>query len=153
MITSVPPVPRNSHDMVYSKEEHWLPSYIVDQLYVQMCEKEIEDPQGKYGQKISRYYLGAAKYAGRISAGDFGQSCRGSGGCGGGSSTARGPIFLLDLKDFTPRLTAELADLYKTDKASLDRVVKEAVFRIFKARHKMIFYQYIQGSSFEWRFE
>ena len=53
----VPPVPLNFHDIIYCKEEHWLPSYIVDQLYIQMCEKEIEDPQGRYGQKISKYYL------------------------------------------------------------------------------------------------
>ena len=101
-----------------------------------MCEKEIEDPQGKYGEKISKYHLEAAKYAGRISAGDFSQL------------GTNGPTFLLDSKDFTPRLIAELDELYKTDKESLDRVVKEAVFRIFKARHKMIFYQYIQGEPF-----
>jgi hypothetical protein len=43
----VPPVPLSSHDMVYGKEEHWISSYIEDQLYLQMCEKEIKDPQGK----------------------------------------------------------------------------------------------------------
>jgi hypothetical protein len=152
MITSVPPVPLNSHDIACSKEEYWLPSYTADQLYKEMCEIEIEDSQGEYGEKISKYYLQAARCAGRISAGDFSQSCHDSGGCDGDSNTASGPIFLLKIKDFTPRLTAELAELYKTDKESLDRVVKEAVFRIFKARHKMIFYQYIQGSRFQWRF-
>jgi hypothetical protein len=121
--------------------KRWLSSYIEDQLYIQMCEKEIEDPQGKCGEKISKYYLEAAKYAGRISSGDFSQL------------DTTGPTFLLDSKDFTPRLTAELAELYKTDKESFDRVVKNAVFRIFKVRHKLTFYQYIQGSSFEWRFE
>lgn len=50
---------------------HWLPRYIEDQLYMEMCQKEIEDPQRRYGEKISKYYLEAAKYAGRISAGDF----------------------------------------------------------------------------------
>ena len=135
MITSVSAVQRDC------KEERWLRSYIEDKLYIQMCEKEVEDPQGKYGEKISKYHLEAAKYAGRISAGDFSQL------------GMNGPTFLLDSKDFTPRLTAELAELYKTDQESLDRVVKEAVFRIFKARHKIIFYQYIQGSSFEWRFK
>ena len=146
----VPPVPLNSHDMVYGKEEHWLSSYIEDQLYLQMCEKEIEDPQSKYGEKISKYYLEAAKYAGRISAGDFSQSC--TDGDNGNSNAASRPIFLLELKDFTPRLNAELAKLYKTDKESLHRVVTEAVFRIFKAHHTMIFYQYIQCSEFRWRF-
>jgi hypothetical protein len=145
----VPPVPLNSHDMVYGKE-HWLSSYIEDQLYLQMCKKEIEDPQSRYGENISKYYLEAAKYAGRISAGDFSQSCLG--GDNGNSNTASRPIFLLEHKDFTPRLNAELARLYKTDKKLLDRVVTEAIFRIFKARHEMIFYQYIQGSRFRWRF-
>jgi hypothetical protein len=84
-------------------------------------------------------HLEAAKHAGRIS-GDFSQL------------GTNGPTFLLDSKDFTSRLTAELVELYKTDKESLDRVVKEAIFRIFKARHKMIFYQYILGSCFRWRF-
>jgi hypothetical protein len=136
----VPPVPLNSHDMVCSKEEYWLPSYIEDELYIQMCEKEVADPQGKCCEKISKYYLEAAKYARRISAGDFDQ-------IGTNHLT-----FLLDSKDFTPRLTAELAELYKRDKESLDRVIKEAIFRIFKARHKMFFYQYIEGSRFRWRF-
>lgn len=111
-----------------------------------MCEKEVEDPHGRYGQKISKYYLEAAKYVGRISAGDYSQlNVR-------GKVNSDGPTFLLDSKDFTPRLTAELAKLDKTDKESLDKVVKEAVFRIFKARHKMIFYQYIEDSCFQWRF-
>ena len=138
--TNSHPPTLNSHDMVYSREEHWLLIYLADQLYLRMCEEEIEDPQGKYGERISKYYLEAAKYAGRISAGDF------------SNSNTSGPTFELDLKDFSPRLTAELVGLYKTEKESLDRVVREAVFRIFKARHKMIFYQYIQGSRFQWRF-
>ena len=132
----VPAVPLNSHEMVYGKEEHWLPSYIVDQLYLEMCEKDIKDSQGKYGQNICKYFLEAAKYAGSISAGDF--------------SNTSGPTFELDSKDFSPRLNAELVDLYKTDKELLE--VKEAVFRIFKARHRMIFYQYIEGCHFKWRF-
>lgn len=105
-----------------------------------MCKKEVEDPQGKYCEKISKYYLEAAKYAGRISAGDFSQLC------------TTGPTFLLDSKDFTPSLTAELVELHEEDKESFDRVVKQAVFRIFKARHKILFYQYIESSRFQWRF-
>jgi hypothetical protein len=105
-----------------------------------MCEKEIEDPQGRYGEKISKYYLEAAKYAGRISAGDL-------------SKLPGEPVFGIDPKDFTHRLTAELAELYKPDNMqSLNPVIKGAVFRIFKARHEMIFFQYIQSSKFHWRF-
>jgi hypothetical protein len=131
------PVSLKSHDVVYDKDP-WLSSYITDQLYIEMCEKEIEDPHGQYGKKISKYYVEAAKYAGRISAGEF--------------RNADGPIFLLGSKDFSPRLTAELADLYKTARETLDRVVRDAAFRIFKANHRRIFYQYIQSGQFRWRF-
>lgn len=112
----VPAVRLNSHDMVYGKEEYWLPSYIEDRLYVEMCKKEIEDPQGKCGEKTSKYYLEAAKYARRISAGDFSQLSQGS----SDGNAVSGPVFLLELKDFSPRLIAELAHLYKTDKELLD---------------------------------
>lgn len=128
----------NSFDANNGNQEHWTIGYITDQLYLEMCTKEIEDPQ--YNVKISKYYLEAAKYAGRISAGDF------------SNTDTDGPVFLLDSKDFSPRLTAELVELYCTAKESLHNVVKEAVFKIFKARHERIFYQYIQSSRFRWRF-
>ena len=119
---------------------HWLPSYIEDKLYFEMCEKEIQDPISPR-DKISRYYLEAAKYAGRISAGNF-----------DGSNGKYKPIFEIHYNDFTPRLQAELQSLLKDSTESLARVVQGAVFRIFKARHKRIFFEYIQSGGLNWRF-
>jgi hypothetical protein len=132
----VPKVPLSSLDIINSKEEHWLLSYITDQLYTQMCEtdKVVEDSHGK---KFNPYYFEAGKYAGLISAGDF-----------GGRNAKHKPTFSLDLEGFSPRLKAELA---KLSKESLDRVVIDVVFRILKARHKMIFYQYIECERLRWR--
>ena len=91
----VPVVPLNSCEVVNGNEQHWLPSFIVDELYLQICETEIEDPQ--YGGKISRYYLEAAKYAGRIGADNF-----------HGKNVKHKPVFEIHYNDFTPRLQAEL---------------------------------------------
>jgi hypothetical protein len=129
----VPPVPLNGN------EEHWLPSFIVDQLYLQMCETGVEDPQ--YCDKISRYYLEAAKYAGRISAGNF-----------DGPNAKCKPVFEICYKDFTQRLQDELLLLMKESPSTLRRVVQNAIFRIFKARHRMIFHQYIENDGIKWRF-
>jgi hypothetical protein len=135
----VPPVPLNSCSAIKGNEKHWLPSFIVDELYLQMCQTEIEDPQ--YGGKISRYYLEAAKYAGRISTGNF-----------DGENAKYKPVFEIHYKDFTARLQAELLLLMKHSPSTLGRVAENAVFRIFKARHKLIFYDYIQCDGLNWRF-
>jgi hypothetical protein len=137
----VPPVPLNSCTAIKGKEKHWLPSFIEDQLYLQMCEKEIEYRQGQCGKKISKYYLEAAKYAGRISAGVFDVE-----------NAKYTPVFEIHYRDFTPRLQAELLLLMKESPSTLRRVMQNAVFRIFEARHKLIFYQYIENNGFNWRF-
>jgi hypothetical protein len=119
---------------------HWLPSYIEDQLYLQMCERSrtvTVDVGTKNERQVNWYYFEAAKYAGKISAGDF-----------RGESAKYRPIFRLNLEDFSARLKAELS---KLSKESLDSVVTDAVFRIFKARHKVIFYQYIECERLRWR--
>lgn len=120
---------------------HWLRSYIEDQLYLQMCESK-RTPTAYVGTKNERqvncYYFEAAKYAGRISAGDF-----------SGENTKYRPIFRLNLQDFSARLKVELA---KLPKETIQRIVTEAVFRIFRARHKMIFYQYIEDERLRWKF-
>jgi hypothetical protein len=121
---------------------HWLPRYIEDQLYMEMCQKEIEDPQRRYGEKISKYYLEAAKYAGRISAGDFAR----------GRNKNLRPVFRIYFSELTPRLVAELKLLSKEDIQLFRRVVKNAAFRIFKDRHEMIFYQYIEAAPFLFEF-
>jgi hypothetical protein len=137
----VPPVPLNSCDIINGKEEHWLPSYIEDTLYIEMCEAEILDPQGSNGDKISRYYIEASKYARRISAGNFGDE-----------NTKYKPIFEVRYNDFTARLQAELELLLKDSPDTLKRIVQNAVFRIFKAKHKLIFYDYIESEGLNWRF-
>lgn len=122
---------------VYERD-HWLTSYIEDQLYLQMCGNEIEDP---HGNKINKYNVEAAKYAGRRSGGNF-----------DGKNAKHKPVFHLDPNDFSPELRANLIERLKTSKESIHRVVEDAVFRIFLARHKMIFYQYIQAEGLRWRF-
>lgn len=120
---------------------HWLPSYTSDQLYLEMCEKEVKDPHGSYGDTISKYYLEAAKYAGRISAGDFERE-----------NAIYKPVFQVRAKDFTTRLQDELKLLKKQSPDTLKRVVQNSVFRIFRARHKIIFFDYIQAEALRWRF-
>ena len=137
----VPAVPLNSCQAVNGKEEHWLPSFIADELYLQMCESEIQDRHGKYRRKISRYYLEAAKYAERISAGNF-----------DGKNAKYKPVFEIHYGDFTRRLQNELLLLMKQSPSTLNRVVQDAVFRIFKAKHTLIFYQYIENDGLNWRF-
>ena len=136
----VPVVPLNSYQAQAGNEEHWLPSFIADELYLQMCETEIQDRHGSYGRKI-RYYLEAAKYAGRISAGNF-----------DGENAKYKPVFEIHHYDFTPRLQAELKSLLKDSRQTLKRVVQDAVFRIFLAIHRLIFHQYIENDGLKWRF-
>ncbi|MGC2569904.1 MAG: hypothetical protein WA364_00215 [Candidatus Nitrosopolaris sp.] len=123
---------------------HWLPGHIVDQLYLQMCasreipiRKELLIGE-KYCDNQNKYYAEAATYAGRISAGDF-----------SGKNDKCRPVFRLYLEDFSPRLKAELAEL---PKETVHRIVTEAVFRIFRARHRMIFYQHIENERLRWVF-
>jgi hypothetical protein len=121
---------------------HWSTSYIVDELYLQMCEsKEIrirkELLTGEiYCENQNKYLAEAATYAGRISAGDF-------------SHAKYKPVFRLYLEDFSPRLKAELAEL---PKETVHRIVTEAVFRIFRARHRMIFHEHIESECLRWLF-
>ena len=123
---------------------HWLPSHIVDQLYLQMCESR-EIPIKKqlltgeiYCDNQNKYHVEAATYAGRISAGDF-----------SGKNAKCRPVFQIDLADFSSRLKIELAEL---PKETVHRIVTEAVFRIFRARHRMIFHQHIENERLRWVF-
>jgi hypothetical protein len=98
---------------------HWLPSHIVDQLYMQMCESK-EIPIEKqlltdeiYCEKQNKYYAEAATYAVRISVGDF-----------SGVNAKHRPVFQIDLADFSPRLKVELA---QSPKETVHRIVTEAI--------------------------
>jgi hypothetical protein len=137
----VQPAPISSTQAINGLVTHWLPSYIADQLFIEMCEAETDDPGGIDGEKISKYYIEAAKYAGRISAGNF-----------EGENAKYKPVFEIHYKDFTPRLQEELQLLLKDSPDTLRRVVQNAVFHIFRARHKRIFFGYIQSEGLNWRF-
>ena len=123
---------------------HWLPDHIVDQLYLHMCDSKTI-PVTKhlltgetYCEIQNKYYAEAATYACRISAGDF-----------SGKNAKCRPVFTLYLGDFSPRLKAELAQL---PKETIHRIVTEAVFRIFKVKHRMIFHQHIENERLKWVF-
>jgi hypothetical protein len=137
----VPPVPLSIEEVIYGQISHWLPSHIEDILHLEMCEAEIDDPQGYNWKKGSKYYIEAAKYAVRISAGNF-----------GGANYEHKPVFEIHYTDFTARLQAELQQLLKDSPTTLMRVIQNAVFRIFRARHKRIFFEYIQSEGLNWRF-
>jgi hypothetical protein len=122
-------------------------SYIADQLFLEICERGplVDDPSnstlpitGLATMKINKYYLEAAKYAGRISAGDFSNP-----------GTPK-PVFKLDAADFSPEIQAHLVEAKKC--GMLNVIVKEAVFKLFRARHKMIFYEHIEPQKFAWEF-
>lgn len=122
-------------------KEYWLTSKVEDELYIEMCEKEIANPNSSSiddEDTIKKYYHIIAKYAGRVSAGDFSDK-----------SIPR-PIIEIDLNDFTPRLVTELAQLRKEDMPTFKRVVHNALSRIFQAKHKMIYYEHIEPHGICW---
>jgi hypothetical protein len=96
------PVPLSSYQAVNEQVTHWTTSYIADVLFIEMCERGpiVYDPgilsNKANGGEVNYYYLQAAKYAGRISAGNF-----------DGPNAKHKPIFEIRYKDFTPRLQAE----------------------------------------------
>lgn len=122
------------------QDEVWSTSYVADQLFIEMCERGpmVDDPAASDRfVHINKYYLQAAKYAGRIGACDFSNP-----------GTPK-PVFELDAADFTPTLQSYLL-LAKKD-GMLNDIVKQAAFKLFR-RHKMIFYEYIESEKFRWEF-
>jgi hypothetical protein len=122
-------------------EDHWSTSFIGDQLYLQMCEcqktVEVKAEQNNYTQ-LNRYYYQTDVYAARRSIGNF-----------QGKNSKYRPIFYLHLEHFSPGLKTELAAL---PAESIARIVTEVVFRIFRARRKMAFYQSIENEPLRWKF-
>lgn len=126
-----------------AKESHWLTSCIEEQLYLEMCEgPQVSDPHDegcKYsGQKINFHYLEAVNYVRRISCGNF-----------GGRNAKHKPVFIINTVNFTPKLKEELRAA--NDTRALHRIITEAVFRIFRARHKLRFYEHIEAHKLNWR--
>ena len=85
---------------------------------------------------MNKYYIRAIDYARRISLGDF-----------SGENAKYKPVFEIDFEDFSPRLRTQLLSA----KESLDIIITEALFRLFRARHKMVFYDHIQPGRLRWR--
>jgi hypothetical protein len=124
-------------------------SKIADELFEEICdrgpiiahpctiERVCSDDCSRRDEEINKYYYRAAKYAGRISAGDF----------NGRNKTKLKPIFELDLLDFSKELQTELLSL----NGSLDAVITEAVFNLFRARHRRVFFDHIQPFKLKWR--
>jgi hypothetical protein len=123
--------------------EEWSSACISDRLYREMCGTNklavIYEGQNNE-QKINWYYAEAATYARRTSAGNF-----------AGKNAKYKPVFHLDQRDFSHEVRANLAERLKTSKESLHRVIEDAVFMIFRARHPMIFYQHIEAEGLRWR--
>jgi hypothetical protein len=131
------------HVITHEDRERWLTSYVTDQLYIQMCEGPLvtdsHDEGCSYsGQVLNFHYLEAAKYARRVSLGDF-----------SGKSAKDKPIFIINAVNFTPKLNEELRRANEV--RSLHRIVTDAGFRIFKARHKQIFFEHIEGHKLRWK--
>jgi hypothetical protein len=135
----VPPAPMSSYQADNEQVTHWTTSYIADVLFNEMCERSlfVDNPRISSDGEANYYYLQAAKYAERTSA---------------GPNAKQKPTFEIRYKDFTPRLQAELRLLLKDSPSSLDRVVQDAVFRILEDRHKRIFFEHIQSEGLNWRF-
>jgi hypothetical protein len=127
-------------ELVPKEDIEWSSAYTTDRLYLEMCSTDKEAI--KYaGPNFNWYYEQAATYARRASAGNF-----------DGKNAKYKPIFHLDSKDFSPELRAHLVELVKTSKESLHRVVEDAVFKILRAGHRMIFYEHIEAEGLRWRF-
>ena len=122
----------------------WSSAHTSDRLYLEICgtDKKAVIHEGTDNEEIVNwYYAEAATYARRSSSGTF-----------DGRNAKCRPIFHLDQRDFSAELRAKLLELRKTSIDSLHSVVEDAVFRIFRARHPMIFHQYIEAEGLRWRF-
>jgi hypothetical protein len=124
--------------------EGWLPSRMSDRLYLEMCSTDKKASvccgwSRIENIKINWYYAEAAIYARRISAGDF-----------RGKNARYKPVFRLDLNTFSSELKTALVERAKTSKESIQRVVQDGVFKLLRARHELIFYQYIENEPLRW---
>jgi hypothetical protein len=136
-------------ELTVNEKEVWSSSKIADELFLEICVRGpmVDDPRSFLPltalptNKINKYYLEAAKYASRISTGNF-----------EGKNKKYKPVFHLHSEDFSPELRDELSDCLKTSKESLHDVIQEGVFKLFRARHKMIFFEHIAHEPLSWEF-
>ncbi len=123
--------------------DYYTSSAIADMLFLEMCDRGPlvghtcdSNSACEYGVHMNKYYIRALDYARRISLGDFSDK-----------NAKYKPVFELDFEDFSPELKVQILGA----KESLNIIVREAVFRLFRARHKMVFYDRIQSDKLRWR--
>jgi hypothetical protein len=124
-----------------SEEEILSSGAIADQLFIEMSENTrtvLLYKDTKKPHEVNYYHAEAATYARRMSAGDF------------SNPKIEAPVFKLNIVDFSPRLQTHLLKSKKF--GTLNDIVKQAVFKLFRARHKMIFYEHIEPKKFRWKF-
>ena len=96
-----------------------------------MCEgpqvEHSSDSGCKYVVRMSFHYVEVDNYARRASSGNF-----------EGKNAKHKPRVIINAVNFTPELKQELRTA--GERKYLHRIVTEAVFRIFKARHKSDFF-------------
>ncbi|MGB7952465.1 MAG: hypothetical protein WCF23_00670 [Candidatus Nitrosopolaris sp.] len=122
--------------------QEWLTSYVIDQLFIQMCDGPLVDHSCDvstcdYVKQMSFHYIEAFNYARRISYGKF-----------EGKNAKHRPVFTINARGFTTKLKEELK--VANDAKSLHRIITESLFKIFKARHKLIFYEHIEPRKLSW---
>jgi hypothetical protein len=91
-------------------KREWSSAFMSDRLYLEMCNtnKQAVIYEGtNKEQKINWYYAEGAKYARRVSAGNF-----------EGKNARYKPVFHLDSKDLSPELRDNLVERLKTSKDS-----------------------------------
>jgi hypothetical protein len=125
-----------------SEDEEWLTSYVIQKLHQQMCEGPLVDHSCNvrtcdYVKQMSFHYIEVDNYARRASIGNF-----------EGKNVKYKPRLIINAVNFTPKLKEELRTAGK--EKALDLIVTEAVFQIFKARHKLIFYEHIEPHKLRW---
>jgi hypothetical protein len=128
----------SSYQKQVDDDAAWTTEYLIDQLYIEMCEVQKVQANDPSRGPQKEYYIKAGRYAGRVSLHNNFEAKE---------NKKYKPVFEINPCDFSPRVQAELKSLLKTSPDTLRRVVQGAVSRIFKARHKMIFYQYIENEG------
>lgn len=122
--------------------EYWPISYIVDELFIQLCNTYLDDSPIKV-RRPCKYRIRAAEYGGRISAGRF-------------YSDDQYPVFIINKSDLTAPLREQIEILANEDPSTLTEIIEEVIYRIYDSseRHlRLIYFRYIQGRKFRWGLE
>lgn len=123
--------------------EYWSVSHIADELFIQMCNTDLDYSNPIKIGRICKYRIRAAKYAGTISAGRF-------------YSEDQYPVFIINKSDFTAQLREQIEILANEDPTTLAEIIDDVIYRIYDSsdRHlRLIYFRYIQGRKFRSKLE